>query len=276
MTEPIYTDLTDVAKRTPFSKEEWTIIVRRLLEEHDPLRIYLHGSYVWGNPDENSDIDLCMILPFIPEGESEGDHFFADIDEWGIDFYMDMDVYSPSKDHFERMLSSPATLEHRMFREGIILYTKPNLVFDHNRPMYRLDEEFFAKAEAALRASKLLLPAGDDMHGNVLFHVQQVYEMALRAFWAFHLQKIIKDHSIKLYRKLCGRIDPDFLNIENFTVKDARRITKYHVARYKMAYELPSLEVIREQIALAEKMLRFVEHKMTTTPRPPGLPRSTG
>lgn len=268
MTEPIFTDLTDIAKKTPFSKEQWDTIVRRLVEENDPLRIYLHGSYVWGKPDENSDIDLCLLLPFLPDGESEGDHCFADIDEWDIDVDIAVDVYSPSKGYFEKMLSSPATLEYRMFHEGIVLYTKPNLVFDHSRPMYRLDEEYIEKAEENLRMSRKAIEDVKPMLGSCLFHIQQVYEMSLRAFWAFHLRKIIKDHSIRLLRKVCGLIDPDFLSIENFTEKDSRRITKYHVARYKPVEQLPSLEEIQDQIELAEKMLRFVEHKMATTPRP--------
>ena len=64
MTEPIFTDLTEIAKKTPFTKEQWDIIVHRLVEAHDPLRIYLHGSYVWGTPDRNSDIRAVCGVAF--------------------------------------------------------------------------------------------------------------------------------------------------------------------------------------------------------------------
>ena len=166
------------------------------------------------------------------------------------------------------MLSSPATLEYLMFRKGIVLYTKPNLVFDHGRPMYKLDEEFIGKARAALRASKMLLPDGIEMYGNVLFHVHQTYEMSLRAFRAFHLQENYKNHDIRRLRSWGGQLDPEFLSIENFQSKDARRITKYYTDRYRNKASLPSFEVIREQIALAETILHFIEQKMASTPRP--------
>lgn len=212
MNEQFFTDLTDIATKTPFSKEQLDDFVRKLVRENDPLRVYLHGSYAWGEPDSNSDIDFCVLLPTVEE--LDGEHDFADVDEYEID--IDVDVYYPSLKLFEEMLSSPATLEYRLYHEGIILYTKPDLVFDHNRPMYRLDEDLIQKASGSLQAAKLLLPNGELMYGWVLFHIQQTYEMALRAYRAFHLHKIHKDHNIRLLRAFCGRIDPEFLEIDGF------------------------------------------------------------
>ncbi len=36
-------------------------LVREIVEEYKPEKIYLFGSYVWGEPDENSDLDIFII-----------------------------------------------------------------------------------------------------------------------------------------------------------------------------------------------------------------------
>jgi predicted nucleotidyltransferase len=38
-------------------------MTRRLVEEFDPDRIILFGSYAWGQPGEDSDVDLLVIVP---------------------------------------------------------------------------------------------------------------------------------------------------------------------------------------------------------------------
>jgi predicted nucleotidyltransferase len=42
--------------------EIFSEIVDRLVTEFDPERIILFGSHAWGNPDEDSDIDLLVIV----------------------------------------------------------------------------------------------------------------------------------------------------------------------------------------------------------------------
>jgi predicted nucleotidyltransferase len=36
-------------------------IVKRIVEEYQPLRVILFGSHVWGQPTEDSDIDLLIV-----------------------------------------------------------------------------------------------------------------------------------------------------------------------------------------------------------------------
>jgi predicted nucleotidyltransferase len=38
-------------------------IIQRLVQEFNPEKIILFGSYAWGNPNENSDLDLLVIIP---------------------------------------------------------------------------------------------------------------------------------------------------------------------------------------------------------------------
>src|SRR2546426_11700823 len=38
-------------------------ITQRLVTEFQPEQIFLFGSHAWGTPDEDSDIDLLVVLP---------------------------------------------------------------------------------------------------------------------------------------------------------------------------------------------------------------------
>ena len=46
-------------------------ITRRLAAEFYPCQIYLFGSYAWGQPNEDSDVDLFVIVPHSDESYRE-------------------------------------------------------------------------------------------------------------------------------------------------------------------------------------------------------------
>jgi predicted nucleotidyltransferase len=37
-------------------------VVQRLVDVYHPLEIYLFGSYAWGHPTEDSDLDLLVVV----------------------------------------------------------------------------------------------------------------------------------------------------------------------------------------------------------------------
>ena len=37
-------------------------VKKRLVRAYDPISIYLFGSYVWGCPDDESDLDILVVL----------------------------------------------------------------------------------------------------------------------------------------------------------------------------------------------------------------------
>jgi len=45
-----------------FGSELFKDIIDRMIKIYNPLEIYLFGSYAWGQPDKNSDIDLFIIV----------------------------------------------------------------------------------------------------------------------------------------------------------------------------------------------------------------------
>ncbi|HNR30688.1 MAG TPA: nucleotidyltransferase domain-containing protein [Candidatus Hydrogenedentes bacterium] len=56
------------------SMEEIQALADRIAAEFQPERIILFGSYARGNPTEDSDVDLLVVLPF------EGKSFWQSLD----------------------------------------------------------------------------------------------------------------------------------------------------------------------------------------------------
>ena len=46
-------------------------MTRRLVTEFQPCQIYLFGSHAWGEPHEDSDVDLLVIVPDSAESRLE-------------------------------------------------------------------------------------------------------------------------------------------------------------------------------------------------------------
>ena len=47
----------------PISFERIQTIAKQIGEQFHPLKIVLFGSYAWGTPTEESDVDLLVIMP---------------------------------------------------------------------------------------------------------------------------------------------------------------------------------------------------------------------
>jgi predicted nucleotidyltransferase len=45
------------------SRAEIRRVVERIIEEFHPEQVYLFGSYAYGNPDADSDVDLLVVMP---------------------------------------------------------------------------------------------------------------------------------------------------------------------------------------------------------------------
>ncbi len=62
--------VADVSIEAPL-KEMLAEMTRRLVAEFGPCQIYLFGSHAWGKPNEDSDVDLLVVVPDSSESSSE-------------------------------------------------------------------------------------------------------------------------------------------------------------------------------------------------------------
>lgn len=96
-------------------------VKRRLVGAYDPLAIYLFGSYAWGNPTEESDLDLLVIVDCSDEKTyrrpSAGQRAL-----FGLGIAKDLIVYT--REEFERATRDETTLGYKIEKEGALLYAK--------------------------------------------------------------------------------------------------------------------------------------------------------
>lgn len=103
------------------SKDTIQKITRRLVKVYDPIEIYLFGSYAWGNPTEDSDLDLLIVV----EDSDEKSHkrSIKGFDAlWGLCISKDILVYT--KKEFEDRINNISTLPYKIKRDGKVLYAR--------------------------------------------------------------------------------------------------------------------------------------------------------
>lgn len=94
-------------------------IINRLVREFKPEKIILFGSYAWGNPQANSDLDILIILKSsdIPPTRRAAKAYRC---LQGLKFPVEV-IVSTLKE-VEKFRSVPSSLTHKILDKGKILY----------------------------------------------------------------------------------------------------------------------------------------------------------
>lgn len=93
----------------------------RLVKVYDPLKIYLFGSYAWGHPDEESDVDLLIIVDKSEEKiYKRAIHAFDPL----YDLDLSTDILVLTREEFEQRADNITTLYYKIKRQGKIVYAK--------------------------------------------------------------------------------------------------------------------------------------------------------
>lgn len=106
---------------TAKANEELSRICRIIDQTVDVEKIYLFGSYAYGAPDEESDYDLCVLIP---------DHSLRPTDAvkrirralFAVQT-TPLDVIAYRTEVFQQRQAQPS-LERKIAREGVILYER--------------------------------------------------------------------------------------------------------------------------------------------------------
>ena len=93
--------------------------IKRLIKAYNPLKIYLFGSYAWGKPSEDSDLDFLIVIndsqEFRPKRAMKGHMALI-----GLEIPKDIVVYT--KKEFESKIEDPLTFSHKIKAEGKLVY----------------------------------------------------------------------------------------------------------------------------------------------------------
>ncbi|MBA4417610.1 MAG: DNA polymerase III subunit beta [Syntrophus sp. (in: bacteria)] len=94
-------------------------IKKRLVETYHPRTIYLFGSYAWGSADEQSDVDLLVVVDQADEMPYKRTRKgIASLR--GLKISKDILVYT--REEFENLAEDVSTLCHKVRQQGIKLY----------------------------------------------------------------------------------------------------------------------------------------------------------
>ncbi|KKM12482.1 DNA polymerase III subunit beta [Clostridiales bacterium PH28_bin88] len=95
-------------------------VVDALQENIRPKKIYLFGSYAYGQPDKGSDIDLCIITDDNGKRKIEVLRQARRALVHIVSIPIDLLVYRDEEFKDRARLST--TLEHKIMNEGIMIY----------------------------------------------------------------------------------------------------------------------------------------------------------
>ncbi len=104
-------------KRLPPELEE---ITARLVAEFEPEAVYLFGSYVWGEPDEDSDLDVLVVVESSLVSSTQRAVRAYDA-LWGI--RVPVDVLVKTQPELDRFADAPSFTTD-ILRNGRKLYEK--------------------------------------------------------------------------------------------------------------------------------------------------------
>jgi|SRR5579859_4452364 len=96
-------------------------VKRRLVKTYDPLEIYLFGSYAWGHPDEESDLDLCVVVENI-----KTDHYraMAEGHKALVGMHIPKDILVLTKKEFDEKSALITNLFYEIRRKGKKIYAR--------------------------------------------------------------------------------------------------------------------------------------------------------
>ncbi|MBX9831308.1 nucleotidyltransferase domain-containing protein [Candidatus Babeliales bacterium] len=96
-------------------------VKKRLIEVYDPLTIYLFGSYAWGTPTEDSDLDLLVIIKDSTE-KPQARPYAGMKALWGLNISKDLLIYT--QEEFDSRTSDYTTLPYVVKKSGKVIYAR--------------------------------------------------------------------------------------------------------------------------------------------------------
>jgi predicted nucleotidyltransferase len=101
------------------NKERITVIIRKLVETYWPIRIYLFGSYAWGEPTIDSDLDLLII---VANSNEKPYRRMKPAYQALRGMKVSKDILVYTENEFETYAAEPSSLFFKIKNEGVKLY----------------------------------------------------------------------------------------------------------------------------------------------------------
>lgn len=198
-------------------------MARRIAAQFHPYAVVLFGSYAWGQPNKDSDVDVLVIM----DSDDRPANRRVTVSPVARIPYLPMDllIYTP-----EEIATRVAMRDFFILR----ILEKGRTLYERGRPWEQIEghptmtllDEWIEKAEADYRAAvRLNRSRKDPLPDAVCFHCQQSAEKYLKAFLIKLDIAPEKTHSMSALLKECEKHDstlsvlqPDLLLLDKFSV----------------------------------------------------------
>jgi HEPN domain-containing protein/predicted nucleotidyltransferase len=256
-------------RTVPVSERLLREITRRIVEAFKPDRIILFGSYAYGKPTVQSDVDLLVVMNRLRDRSVfERDRRVAEVvrsaDTGGDGMQMDVLVRSPSELAYRLRIGDPFFRE--VMLKGRVLYSRRGYgrgldakKWSNRMPEPVLAAEWVKKAEGDFSvAAHIVRQRKDPQPDLACYRCQQCAGKYLKAYLLQHNAPFERTHDLAKLNVLCGRIDGSFLFIGDWL----ELLNPYSTeARYPgRVIEMPEA---REAVAALRKIRKFVREKMS-------------
>jgi uncharacterized protein len=93
-----------------------------LIKTYNPIAIYIFGSYAWGHPDEDSDLDFLVIV----DKDKVKDRYHALVEGHRAlgDLALPKDIILLTQEEFEEASERVTSLHYKIKRKGKQLYAR--------------------------------------------------------------------------------------------------------------------------------------------------------
>jgi uncharacterized protein len=96
-------------------------IINKLIEIYNPLEIYLFGSYAWGQPNEDSDLDILVV---IDKYYKDRHQVIVDGHKALVSIHMPKDILVYTKEEFDRFSNDVTRFCYNIKHKGKKIYAK--------------------------------------------------------------------------------------------------------------------------------------------------------
>ena len=103
-----------------FTQTEINSLTNRITKQFSPSKIFLFGSYAFGTPTADSDLDLCIVTDL--DGKRKLDIIRAMRRELSAVLHGALDILVYSTDEFAQRSAVENTLENKILNEGKLLH----------------------------------------------------------------------------------------------------------------------------------------------------------
>lgn len=208
-----------------------------IVREFTPLQVILFGSYAYGTPTEDSDVDLLVVMD-IPKSEFRNKALEI---QQRIPHRFGLDLLVRSPEEIAYRVSYNDWFLREITEKGDFLYGSdasdniknpqraPNTAKKEKNFMNPLTLEWIERAEEDYNSAKWLQQAPDPVHNSICFHIQQCIEKYLKAWLQEANLPVPRTHDLVELQSLIVPTLPAWAQGQS----DLKRITEYAVdARY--------------------------------------------